>query len=289
MAKAELGVCAVQLSSQADLAQNLERAREQVRRAAQRGAELVLLPENFAFFGPEAEKRAVAEPLQGGAITSALVDMAKESAVFLVGGGFPERSADPERPHNTLLVVGPDGGLLGHYRKIHLFDVELGAGGSYSESAATAAGTSVVVVDIAGFKVGLSICYDLRFPELYRALSEQGAEVLLVPAAFTLHTGKDHWHVLLRARAIEAQAFVVAAAQYGQHPGGRHTYGHSLVVDPWGTVIAEASDGVGLASATLERARLDAVRRSLPSLKHRKLGLPSPGSSGRADEDDGAS
>jgi deaminated glutathione amidase len=273
MAKAELGVCAVQLSSQADLSQNLERAREQVRRAASRGAELVLLPENFAFFGPEAEKRAVAQPLEGGVISRALSDMARESSVFVVGGGFPEQSVDPERPHNTLLVVGPDGATLGQYRKIHLFDVELGAGGSYSESAATAPGDSVVVVDIAGFKVGLSICYDLRFPELYRALSEQGAEVLLVPAAFTLHTGKDHWHVLLRARAIEAQAFVVAAAQHGQHPGGRQTYGHSLVVDPWGTVIAEASDGVGLASATLERARLDAVRRSLPSLRHRKLGL----------------
>jgi deaminated glutathione amidase len=273
MAKAELGVCAVQLSSQADVSQNLERAREQVRRAARRGAELVLLPENFAFFGPEAEKRAVAEPLLGGAIASALSDMAKESSVFVVGGGFPERSDDPERPHNTLLVVGPDGATLAHYRKIHLFDVELGDGGSYSESSATAPGASVVVVDIAGFRVGLSICYDLRFPELYRALSEQGAEVLLVPAAFTLHTGKDHWHVLLRARAIEAQAFVVAAAQYGQHPRGRLTYGHSLIVDPWGTVIAEASDGVGLASATLERARLDAVRRALPSLKHRKLGL----------------
>jgi deaminated glutathione amidase len=273
MAKAELGVCAVQLSSQADPSQNLERAREQVRRAASRGAELVLLPENFAFFGPEAEKRALAQPLSGGTIAAALADMARESSVYVVGGGFPESSGDPERPHNTLLVVGPDGTTHGVYRKIHLFDVELGTGGSYSESAATSPGASLVVVDIAGFKVGLSICYDLRFPELYRALSEQGAEVLLVPAAFTLHTGKDHWHVLLRARAIEAQAFVIAAAQHGSHPGGRQTYGHSLVVDPWGTVIAEASDGVGLAVATLERSRLEAVRRSLPSLQHRKLGL----------------
>jgi len=181
-------------------------------------------------------------------------------------------TADDARPHNTLLAVGPDGETLATYRKIHLFDVELGSGGSYSESAATTPGTSVVVVEVGGFKLGLSICYDLRFPELYRALSEQGAEVLLVPAAFTLHTGKDHWHVLLRARAIEAQAFVVAAAQYGAHPGARQTYGHSLVVDPWGTVIAEASDGVGIVSATLERERLDAVRRSLPSLTHRKLG-----------------
>jgi predicted amidohydrolase len=170
-----------------------------------------------------------------------------------------------------MLVLGADGSPLATYRKIHLFDVELGNGGSYSESAATAAGNEPVVVEVGGFKLGLSICYDLRFPELYRALSAQGAEVLLVPAAFTLHTGKDHWHVLLRARAIEAQAFVVAAAQQGTHPRARQTYGHSLVVDPWGTVIAEASDGVGVVMATLERARLEAVRRSLPSLKHRVL------------------
>lgn len=273
MAKAELGVAAVQLQSQADVTQNLEQARELVRCAARRGAELVLLPENFAFFGAEADKRGIAEPLSGGPIVSALADMARESSVYLVGGGFPEQSGDAERPHNTALVLGPDGSQLAAYRKIHLFDVELGAGGSYSESAATMAGSAPVVIDVAGFKLGLSICYDLRFPELYRALSEQGADALLVPAAFTLHTGKDHWHVLLRARAIEAQAFVVAAAQHGTHPGGRQTYGHSLVVDPWGTVIAQASDGPGLACATLERARLESVRRSLPSLLHRKLGL----------------
>jgi predicted amidohydrolase len=273
MAKAELGVAALQLNSQLDVAQNLETCRQLVERAASRGAELVLLPENFAFFGPEAEKRTVAETLADGRIALALADMARASGVCVIGGGFPERSADPLRPHNAMLVIGADGSQLATYRKIHLFDVELGASGSYSESASTSPGVTPVVVDVAGFKLGLSICYDLRFPELYRALSEQGAEVLLVPSAFTLHTGKDHWHVLLRARAIEAQAFVVAAAQHGAHPGGRNTYGHALVVDPWGTVIAEASDGVGIVSATLERARLEQVRRSLPSLSHRKLGI----------------
>jgi predicted amidohydrolase len=276
MAKDELCVAAVQLNSQADLDQNLEQARKLVQRAASRGAELVLLPENFAFFGAEAEKHAIASGLGNGVVARALADMARESKVFVVGGGFPESSGDAKRPYNTALLVGPDGRELSVYRKIHLFDVELGAGGSYSESAATTAGTSPVVVDVAGFKVGLSICYDLRFPELYRALSEQGAEVLLVPAAFTLHTGKDHWHVLLRARAIEAQAFVVAAGQQGSHPNARQTYGHSLVVDPWGTVVAEATDGPGVVVATLERARLEAVRRSLPSLNHRKLGLSRP-------------
>lgn len=272
MAKDELNVAALQLNSQADVAQNLERCRQLVARAASRGAELVLLPENFAYFGPEQGKRALAEDLPDGVVSSTLRALACEHGVYIAGGGFPERTADPERPHNTLLLVGPDGADLATYRKIHLFDVELGNGGTYSESAATSAGSSVVVAEVAGFRVGLSICYDLRFPELYRAQSEQGAELLLVPAAFSLHTGKDHWHVLLRARAIESQAFVLAAAQQGAHPGGRQTYGHSLVVDPWGTIIAEASDGEGVVVTTLERSRLDAVRRSLPSLKHRRLG-----------------
>jgi predicted amidohydrolase len=261
MAKDELTVAALQMNSQADVGQNLESCRRLVARAASRGAELVLLPENFAFFGPEAEKRRLAERIPGGPIATALAELARDFRLHVVGGGFPEQSSDPERPHNSLLVLGPDGSSLATYRKIHLFDVELGGGGSYSESSATMPGATPCVVDVAGFKLGLSICYDLRFPELYRALSEQGAEALLVPAAFTLHTGKDHWHVLLRARAIEAQAYVVAAAQCGAHPGGRNTYGHALVADPWGTVIAEASDGVGLAMATIERARLEAVRR----------------------------
>lgn len=273
MAKDELTIAALQLNSQAEVAQNLETCRRLIGRAAGRGAEVVVLPENFAFFGPEAEKHQIAESLSDGPITTALAEMAREFKVALVAGGFPELSGDQQRPHNSLLVLGADGSRLGTYRKIHLFDVELGSSGSYSESAATLAGKAPLVVEVAGFKLGLSICYDLRFPELYRALSEQGAEVLLVPAAFTLHTGKDHWHVLLRARAIESQAYVVAAAQHGAHPGSRNTYGHALIADPWGTVIAEASDGVGLVSATLERSRLESIRRNLPSLKHRKLGL----------------
>lgn len=276
MAKDELVVAAAQLNSQADVAQNLDTCRALVERAKRRGAELVLLPENFAFFGPESDKRQVAESLAEGAISRAIRDMARQNALSVIGGGFPERTADAARPHNTLLAVGPDGRDLATYRKIHLFDVQLGSAGSYAESDATSAGAEIAIAEVGGFKLGLSICYDLRFPELYRALSDRGAEVLLVPAAFTLHTGKDHWHVLLRARAIEAQAFVVAAAQQGGHPGNRQTYGHSLVVDPWGTVIAEAADGVGLVTATLERARLDSVRRALPSLTHRKLGLAQP-------------
>jgi predicted amidohydrolase len=275
MASGELSVAALQLSSQDEVTRNLEQAAALVKRAAERGAELVVLPENFAFFGPESEKRSLAESLeQPGQIASELSRLARENAVYLAAGGFPERSSDELRPHNTLLVLGPDGAQLAAYRKIHLFDVELGRGGSYAESDATLPGQTPVVVDVLGFRLGLSICYDLRFPELYRALSAQGADVMLVPAAFTLHTGKDHWHVLLRARAIEAQAYVVAAAQYGSHPRGRQTYGHALICDPWGTVVAEAPDGSGMALSTLYSARIEEVRGALPALRHRRLRMP---------------
>ena len=185
---------------------------------------------------------------------------------------MPERSADPKRPFNTHVCFAPNGELCASYRKIHLFDVELADGSSYRESSTTTPGERPELAQLGGFGCGLSICYDLRFPELFRALVEQGAEILLVPAAFTLHTGKDHWHVLLRARAIESSCYVVAAAQWGKHPLGRTTYGHALVADPWGTVIAEASDGLGFALATIDSSRLDEVRTSLPCLAHRRLG-----------------
>ncbi|MBE7479445.1 MAG: carbon-nitrogen hydrolase family protein [Polyangiaceae bacterium] len=273
-AREPLRVAAVQLQSQEDVGENLERCRHWVRRAAERGAKLVLLPENFAFMGPEADKRSIAEKIgdPGAPIQTALAAMAKESGVVLVAGGFPEASGDERRPFNTLAVYGADGTLAGSYRKIHLFDVRLPDGSEISESAATTAGREPQVIDVLGYRLGLSICYDLRFPELYRALADRGAEVLLVPAAFTLLTGKDHWHVLLRARAIEAQCFVLAAAQWGTHPKGRTTYGHSLLADPWGTVIAEASDGPGVVVAELDPAVLARVRANLPSLTHRVLG-----------------
>lgn len=268
-----LDIAAVQLNSRDDLEENLRTCRDQVRQASERGAKLVVLPENFAFFSADAGRRHVAESLVGepGPIRRAMSEWARESGVTLIAGGFPETSPDPLRPFNTCAVLGPNGELVASYRKIHLFDVDLSDGTRLRESEATAAGETPEVVDVAGFKVGLSICYDLRFPELYRALVDRGAELIVVPAAFTLHTGKDHWHVLLRARAIEAQAWVVAAGQWGRHPRDRITYGHSLVVDPWGTVVAEASDGVGIVLARIERARLEEVRRGLPSLRHRRL------------------
>jgi predicted amidohydrolase len=267
-----LPAAVLQLSSQAEVAANLEVVDRLVGEAARAGAALVLLPENFAFMGRETDKRALAERLDDpeAPIQAALRRLARREQVTLVAGGFPERSADPERPHNTSLVVAPDGAVAATYRKIHLFDVELGSE-SHRESGATLAGSEVVSTRVGGFEVGLSICYDLRFPELYRKLVERGAEVLTVPAAFTLKTGKEHWHVLLRARAIESQCYVLAAAQWGTHPLGRSTYGHSLVCDPWGTVIAEASDRIGFVTARLDRAFLHEVRTRIPAHQHRRL------------------
>jgi predicted amidohydrolase len=233
----------------------------------------VVLPENFAFMGPESERASHAESLGDvdAPIQRALASLARRHSVFVVGGGMPERSDDPERPYNTAVVYDSAGTLLGSYRKIHLFDVDLSDGTTLRESASTTPGTIPALLRVAGFGVGLSICYDMRFPELYRALVRLGAEVLLAPSAFTLHTGKDHWHVLLRARAIESQCYVVAAAQWGKHPLGRSTYGHALIADPWGTVISECSDGRGFALGTIDAGRLASVRASLPSLEHRKL------------------
>src|SRR6187431_1968527 len=268
-----LRVAAVQLQSQDDVPQNLAECRNLVAVASSEGAKLVVLPENFAYFGAEESKRQLAEPVPdpSAPIQRALSDMAREASVFLVAGGFPEASPDFGRPYNTALVFGPDGALVGSYRKIHLFDVALQDGTILAESAATTPGQSLLTFDIGRFRVGLSICYDLRFPELYRGLVSQGANVLLVPAAFTVHTGKDHWHTLLRARAIESQAYVIAAAQWGKHPRGRTSYGHSLVVDPWGSVIAEASDRVGVVSADLDLQYLEQVRAAVPCLDHRRL------------------
>jgi deaminated glutathione amidase len=273
----ELIVGAVQMSSQADAEVNLGRVAALTGEAARRGARIVLLPENFAYLGEEEGKRAFAEdlPLDGparGPIGSRLAELARAHKIHLVAGGMPERSSDPDRPYNTCAVFTPEGTISALYRKIHLFDVDL-TERSYRESAATMPGDEPRVVAVEGLKVGLSICYDLRFPELYRALSAAGAEALVVPAAFTVTTGKDHWHVLLRARAIEAQAYVIAAAQWGKHPRGRQTYGKSCIVDPWGEVVAHASEGEGVITAAVNRAYLAQVREALPSLRHRRASI----------------
>lgn len=268
-------VAAVQLNCQDDVDANLERAMALVGEAARMGAELVALPENFAFMGEEAKKREIAEPVEFGAtehgpIVSALVAAAREHGVWLVGGGMPEKSDDLARPYNTSVLVAPSGAINAKYRKVHLFDVALADGTSLRESAATMAGGDPVTARIGDTTLGMTVCYDVRFPELFRRLVDQGARMITVPSAFTLTTGKDHWHVLLRARAIENQVFVIAPAQHGKHPRGRQTYGKSLVCDPWGDVLAQCGEGEGVCVARLDFDHQDRVRASLPSLLHRK-------------------
>lgn len=254
------------------MSDNLARARDLVVRAAADGAELIVLPENFAFMATDADKRRYAESLEApGPIVDFVKSSAREAHAFVIAGGFPEASGDPARPHNTSLCVGPDGALVAKYRKIHLFDVDVPSGRSYRESESTQAGSEPVIAHVRDVPVGLTVCYDLRFPELYRKLLDLGARVLTVPAAFTLQTGKDHWVPLLRARAIENQAFVLAAAQCGTHPQGRATYGKSMIVDPWGDIIAQSSEGPGYAVASLDFAYQDRVRAAIPCGTHRRM------------------
>lgn len=279
MTPSAMNVAVIQLNSQDDPAANLERVRALVQEAGRAGAELVALPENFAFMGEEARKREIAEPVgagEPGPIVRALTSAARDAKVWLVAGGMPEASGDPARPFNTSLLLAPDGHLVAKYRKVHLFDVDLPDGTQLLESGATSAGDEPVVAEVAGrvgrpVTLGMTICYDLRFPELYRGLVDRGARLVTVPAAFTLTTGKDHWHVLLRARAIENQVFVLAPAQHGKHPRGRQTYGKSLVVDPWGDVLAQCAEGEGFAVARLDFAAQDRVRAAIPCLSHRRL------------------
>lgn len=281
-----MNVAAVQLSSQESVPANLERVTHLVREAAKAGAELVALPENFAFMGgSEEEKRALAETVpdapaasnDAGSIAKAVASAARENGVWIVAGGMPEVGPSRDTPFNTSLLVSPEGRVVARYRKVHLFDVALPDGTELRESAATAAGDEPVAAEIttrAGgpVKLGMTVCYDVRFPELYRKLTDRGVRIVTVPAAFTLTTGKDHWHVLLRARAIENQVFVIAPAQHGRHPRGRQTYGKSLIVDPWGDVLAQAPEGEGFALARLDFASQDRVRAAIPCLQHRRLG-----------------
>jgi predicted amidohydrolase len=262
----------VQVTSGADLERNLDRCRSLVGEAAKMGAQLVVLPENFAFLGEhETAKMAVAESVPGdGRILTAMRQTARQFGVDLVLGGMPE-AVSATHVHNTSVYVDARGEIRGIYRKIHLFDVAIPDGAVYRESASVKPGGEPVVVDGDYGKVGLTICYDLRFPELYRRLVGEGARILTVPAAFTLHTGRDHWHPLLKARAIENLSFVLAAAQFGRHNPKRVTFGHACIVDPWGHVLAEVGDREGIAVAELDFDYQDRLRRELPALEHRRL------------------
>lgn len=268
-----LRVAAAQMSVGQDPEANLAQAAALVAEAAVAGARLVALPENVVFMGDTRVREAIAEPLDGPR-AAALRALAVEHRVWLLVGGFPERGPLPARPYNTSFLVDPSGAQVAVYRKLHLFDVDLPDGRQIRESSYTAAGDAVVTAEVDGVRVGLSICYDLRFPELYRAHVAEGARVLFIPSAFTVPTGQAHWHLLLRARAVENQCFVVAPAQAGVHgASGRSSYGHSLIVDPWGEILAERADGVGVALAVLDFARQDEVRARLPVLSHRRREL----------------
>lgn len=261
---------AVQLTSTADHAVNFAAAEEQIELSVRRGAELVGLPENFAFMGEDQQRLQLA-PTLAESCSKFLVTMARRYQVALLGGGFPVPAGEGLTA-NRAELVSKDGQLLARYDKIHLFDVDLPDGVTYRESATVKPGDSLPpVVEIPGLcRVGLSICYDVRFPELFRHLAAEGADLLMVPAAFTAFTGKDHWQVLLQARAIENTSYVLAPAQTGLHGGRRATHGHALVIDPWGTVLADAGVAPGHAIAPIDTAHSRRVREQMPSLRHRR-------------------
>jgi predicted amidohydrolase len=261
---------AVQMTSTADRARNLDTAVRLVNEAADLGAKLVALPENFAFMGPEEGRLATAETLEGPTL-GALRELARRRGIFILAGSIAEKVDEPRKTANTSALIADDGAIVAAYRKIHLFDVNIPDGARYAESEVVVPGTKVVVAPTALGRVGLSVCYDLRFPELYRTLASLGAEVITIPAAFTLYTGKDHWEVLVRARAVENLAYVVAPAQVGRHSANRQTFGNAMVVDPWGVVLARCPEGEGVCVAPFRRDRLERARMELPALKHRKL------------------
>jgi len=262
-------IACVQMTSRADKAANLEAADQLVARAASTGADVVVLPEKWNTIGDADTYRANAEPLEGGESVEAMAGWARLHGITLVGGSITERREGRDKLSNTSLVFDPEGAVVAVYRKIHLFDVEVG-GVVYRESEAEEPGHEPVVAEVEGWKIGLSVCYDVRFPELYRILALEGAELVTVPAHFTTPTGRDHWHVLLRARAIENQCYVAAAAQVGETLPGKPAYGRSLIADPWGVVLAQAPDEQTVIAAELDRVRLQDIRAKLPSLANRR-------------------
>ncbi|MGF1540560.1 MAG: carbon-nitrogen hydrolase family protein [Pleurocapsa sp.] len=262
---------AIQMTSKPDLEKNLVEAEELIELAVRQGAELVSLPENFAFLGKEEDKIAQASVI-ADKTEKFLKKMAQKFQITILGGGFPVPVIDnPAKAYNTATLIAPNGQELARYQKVHLFDVDVPDGNTYCESTTVMAGTTLPTIytseDLGN--LGLSICYDVRFPELYRHLSSKGVDVLFIPAAFTAFTGKDHWQVLLQARAIENTAYVIAPAQTGNHYERRYTHGHAMIIDPWGVILADAGDKPGVAVAEINPHRLEQVRRQMPSLQHR--------------------
>jgi predicted amidohydrolase len=263
-----LSVALVQLDATGDVAGNIGRATALADEAAAGGARLVALPEYLQYCGNDDGFRASARPIPGP-FTDAFAEVARRRDAWILAGSLAESGGDPDRPCNTSVLIAPDGTIAATYRKIHMFDVAVDAGPTDTESARVTPGDTPVIADVDGVKVGLTVCYDLRFPELYRTLALAGAEIITVPSNFTERTGRDHWEVLLRARAIENGTWILAPGQAGGPPG-QPAYGRSMVVDPWGTVVAQASDGVGIVRADVETDRVAAVRRQIPSLANRR-------------------
>lgn len=262
-------VAVVQMNSKEDKAANLRTAERLIDDAAADGARVVALPENFPYLGPVNTLPDSAERIPGPT-TERLAGKARQHRIYLLCGSLQEVADGQSKAYNTSVLLGPDGDIVAKYRKLHLFDVEFGGAGPVRESDANIPGSEVVTATIDGIPAGLTICYDVRFPELYRILALKGALLIFVPAAFTLHTGKDHWEVLMRARAIENQLFVVAPAQIGKHLPDNQTYGRSLIVDPWGLVVAKAPDAETFVSADLDFDACRRIRRELPSLANRR-------------------
>jgi predicted amidohydrolase len=262
---------AIQMTSKPDLEKNLVEAEELIDLAVRQGAELVTLPENFAFLGQDEDKLSLAEEI-AARTEKFLKNMAQKYQVTILGGGFPVVvPSDRTKAYNTALLVDPTGKELVRYQKVHLFDVDVPDGNTYQESSTVMAGKDFPPVyssETLG-NLGISICYDVRFPELYRYLASKGAEVLFVPAAFTAYTGKDHWQVLLQARAIENTCYVIAPAQTGNHYARRYTHGHAMIIDPWGVILADAGTQPGVAIAEINPTRLQQVRLQMPCLQHR--------------------
>jgi predicted amidohydrolase len=263
-------VAAIQMASGSDKAANLEKAENLIRLAAARGARLVGLPEVFNWRGKRAEEAAAAESLDGPTLTL-MAGLARELEIHLVAGSITEEAPSQPKRYNTSVLFGPDGSQLAVYRKIHLFDVDLPGRVTIKESDAKLAGAEVVSAQTTLATIGLSVCYDLRFPELYRRLAFAGARIITIPSAFTFPTGEAHWDVLIRARAIENQCYVIAPAQFGPNIHGFSDYGNSMIVDPWGRVLARAADMEGVVVAPIDLDYLERVRRELPSLAHARL------------------
>ena len=267
-------VALLQLCATTDVSRNISTSERLLREAAERGAAVAFLPEAYAYIGPHSGKLPILEPVcSRGPGEAPILDrfctLAAETGIEIVLGGHHEQAEVADKCYNTAVHIGADGAVRAAYRKIHLFDVKLDDGTELNESARTLPGSEVVVTETAFGTLGLSVCYDVRFPYLYQALADRGAIAVCVPSAFTATTGAAHWHTLLRARAIESQCYVIAPAQHGQHNPNRRSYGHSLVVDPWGEIAAELADGDGVLIAAVDPDRVADVRRQLPSLRHR--------------------